>query len=102
MRIDVLARITEACVAQGMPAPREVHMSGSVMTSLTLICDDDEPEHVDAWADFLGVPIRDDEQYDGERPWICHRARALDPDGGLWRGFQIVDVWCAVHPKAGA
>lgn len=98
MRIDVLSRVAEACMTEGLKPPLDLHVSDYGMPSVTLIMDNDRAEQVDAWATFLSLPPAGDKLYDRKSdPWVCHKARAVDHDGGLWRGFESIEVWCAVR-----
>lgn len=98
MRIDVYARIAEACMVHGLPAPLHVYVGNYALSFVELRTDEDRPQDVDAWAGFLGLASVRNELYDDRTTgrWVSHKATSHDHDGGLWLGFQDISVWCSV------
>lgn len=95
MRIDALSRIAEACMVHGLPAPSAVYAADYGWTFVEIRIDRNRPDQVDAWAEFLNLTTTTNDVYE-DGAWIDHKAEATDHAGGLWLGFQSVEVWCAV------
>lgn len=103
LRLATFREIAKVVKKHNLPAPMSVmslhHKPG--IRSLNLHLDNDQREGVYLWAQYLRLPLVPDHVFEGPDGFTSVKAEKTDHVGGVWLGWQSVQVWSACYQADG-